>query len=406
MNFLFINFFIALGINILMFIPAFIFKTDKLTDISYAVTFVAIGLFGLLNNQINLLSTILFSMIFIWAFRLGTFLLVRIRKIGKDKRFDGMRENLFKFLRFWILQGISVWIILIPSIFLFNSNFKNITTISIFGFVIWFFGLLIESVADYQKYIFNNDEKNKNKWIDIGLWKYSRHPNYIGEILIWFGVYIFTFPALSKWQSIVGFISPFYITFLLIVISGIPLLEKKADQKWGKIKGYMNYKKQTGILFPNQTVLIIITILIALSAGAIGSIFTYQSIPTWYASLTKPFWNPPSWIFGPVWTMLYVLMGIASYFIWIKEKSQNRKIGLILYIIQLILNALWSILFFGLKNPGLAFAEIIILWFFIFINTIYFYKIDKKASYLLIPYLLWVTFAAVLNYNIWILNVK
>jgi translocator protein len=147
---------------------------------------------------------------------------------------------------------------------------------------------------------------------------------------------------------------------------------------------------------------LIVSILLAQLAGIIGSLFT--EIGSWYQDLIKPSFNPPNWIFGPVWTILYLLMGISLYLVWNSKKSKERKIGLYFFFIQLILNSLWSILFFGLNNPLLAFIEIIILWFAILLTLIYFYRVRKAAGYLLIPYLLWVSFASILNYFILILN--
>ena len=150
---------------------------------------------------------------------------------------------------------------------------------------------------------------------------------------------------------------------------------------------------------------LIIAILISQSAGLVGSVFTVKSVSIWYAVLNKPSFNPPGWLFGPVWILLYTLMGISSYLIW-QEREESKLVFLVLVIfgIQLALNALWSFLFFGLQNPGLAFAEIIVLWIFILITILLFYKINHLASYLLIPYILWVSFAMVLNFYIWRLN--
>ena len=149
---------------------------------------------------------------------------------------------------------------------------------------------------------------------------------------------------------------------------------------------------------------LIFAILISQLAGIIGSLFTITSTNSWYTTIIKPSFNPPNWIFGPVWTLLYLLMGISLYLILTTKKSKNRKIGLYLFFTQLVLNTLWSILFFGLQSPLFAFIEIIILWLAILLTIIYFYKINKKASYLLIPYILWVTFAAILNLSIYSLN--
>lgn len=151
---------------------------------------------------------------------------------------------------------------------------------------------------------------------------------------------------------------------------------------------------------------VIIPIVICLFAGFIGSFFTTTAIPTWYASINKPSFNPPNWLFGPVWTFLYILMGISLYIIWDKD-VKNKKIknnALMIFGIQLFLNVLWSVIFFGLKSPFYAFIEIMFLWVTILFTIISFYKISKTASFLLIPYILWVSFASLLNFYVWVLN--
>lgn len=148
---------------------------------------------------------------------------------------------------------------------------------------------------------------------------------------------------------------------------------------------------------------LIISILIPFLVSAIGGLFTASSVSTWYVTLIKPSFNPPSWVFGPVWTILYLLMGIALYLIWV-AKSKNKKTSFIAFGTQMFLNALWSVLFFGFHKPLFAFIEIVILWIAILTTIIYFYKINKNAAYLLTPYILWVSFAAVLNLAIFILN--
>lgn len=187
--------------------------------------------------------------------------------------------------------------------------------------------------------------------------------------------------------------------------------------------------------------LLALCIVLCILGGLIGSFFTSSAIPTWYAGLNKPSFNPPNYLFGPVWTVLYIMMGISLYLVWsnaelnrgvatetetnkearasnvanakkeAKSKTTSKniekkpvKIALLLFFVQLILNTLWSIIFFGFKMPGVAFFEIILLWFSILATIIIFYKISKPAAYLLIPYILWVSFAAVLNLFIWILN--
>jgi len=150
---------------------------------------------------------------------------------------------------------------------------------------------------------------------------------------------------------------------------------------------------------------LIIFILISQAAGFLGSIFTIPSIPTWYAGLKKPAFSPPNWLFGPVWLALFTLMGIASFLIWNKGVGKGEvRIALILFLGQLILNVLWSYFFFNLHNPLFALVEIIILWLAILATIISFYRLSQPAGIILIPYLLWVSFAAILNFAIFRLN--
>jgi len=148
---------------------------------------------------------------------------------------------------------------------------------------------------------------------------------------------------------------------------------------------------------------LLLSILLCLLAGAIGSFFTATSVSTWFTTLVKPSFSPPNYLFGPVWTVLYILMGISLYLVW-QSKSKLKNKAISVFSVQLILNLLWSIIFFGMRNPGLAFIEIILLWISIVTTMIYFNKISRKSMYLLIPYILWVSFASVLNYAIFVLN--
>ncbi len=150
---------------------------------------------------------------------------------------------------------------------------------------------------------------------------------------------------------------------------------------------------------------LVVSIVACLAAGAIGSIFTRSAIPTWYATLEKPAFNPPNWLFAPVWTLLDILMGIAAFLVW-RKGLENRqvRIALIAFLVQLILNALWSVVFFGLQSPLYGLIVITVLWIAILFTTLKFYSISRAAGVLLWPYLLWVTFAAVLNESIWLLN--
>ena len=155
----------------------------------------------------------------------------------------------------------------------------------------------------------------------------------------------------------------------------------------------------------SSTAKVLFAIIACQLAGIIGSVFTMPAIPGWYASLSKPFFNPPSWVFAPAWILLYTLMGIAVFLVWEKGISQKEvRIGISLFGIQLALNALWSFIFFGMQNLAISFAEIILLWIFIAATTVQFKKISRRAFFLMLPYLAWVSFAAILNLSIWLLN--
>ncbi|MBN2043364.1 MAG: tryptophan-rich sensory protein [Candidatus Aenigmarchaeota archaeon] len=151
---------------------------------------------------------------------------------------------------------------------------------------------------------------------------------------------------------------------------------------------------------------LVVSVVICELAGIIGSFFTMPSIPTWYASINKPEFIPPNWVFAPVWTTLFLLMGISLYMIWDKglNKKEN-KTALYVFGVQLVLNIIWSALFFGLQNPLAAFIEIIVLWVAILASIIFFYRISKWSGIIMIPYILWVSFAAFLTYSVWVLNV-
>lgn len=149
----------------------------------------------------------------------------------------------------------------------------------------------------------------------------------------------------------------------------------------------------------------IISMIICLGVGSIGTIFTLSSIPTWYAGLTKPAFTPPNWLFGPAWTLLYALMGIAAYIIWAKGLNKREvRIAFSIFLAQLVLNAVWTPIFFGLHWLLLAFIEIIVLWLMILWTIIKFYRLSAPAGWLLLPYILWVSFAAALNLSVWLLN--
>lgn len=155
----------------------------------------------------------------------------------------------------------------------------------------------------------------------------------------------------------------------------------------------------------NNTLKFIAAVSIPLLAGGISGFFTVTGVESWYQYINKPSWNPPNWIFGPVWTTLYIMMGVALFLVWKTDTSYElKKIAFVLFGVQLLLNFCWSFLFFKLEQPGWAFAEIIVMWLFILMTIFAFAQVSKTAAWLLVPYISWVSFAAILNYTIWKMN--
>jgi len=154
----------------------------------------------------------------------------------------------------------------------------------------------------------------------------------------------------------------------------------------------------------NDILKLVASVILCQVAGFLGSLFTTPAIPTWYATLKKPFFNPPNWIFSPVWIGLFVLMGISLFFVWRRPNHPKFKIAFIFFFVQLILNILWSVAFFGIRSPLLGLMDIVLLWIAILFTILNFLKVSKFAGVLLFPYLIWVSFATLLNFSLWILN--
>lgn len=246
------NFFIALGISFLVnglfFIFASVRKTDVVTDLSYGLSFflTSLGL-AFISHAQGLLWLFPFVAVMIWAARLAFYLLRRILTIKVDHRFDGRREDPVKFARFWILQALSTAIIMLPVILTASTSPKSVSPWHFLGALVWGLGLFIEAVADEQKFRFK--KKQSGSFIKSGLWSWSRHPNYFGEMLIWWGLWLYAFPSLSGWSHL-AVLGPLYITILLRFVSGVPLLEKQAAQKYGSLPEYQEYTASTNLLFP------------------------------------------------------------------------------------------------------------------------------------------------------------
>jgi steroid 5-alpha reductase family enzyme len=242
---------LAYLIQWLAFIPAYRLQTEKFFDLTGSMTYISvISIAALLSKGMDMRSILLWGLVVIWAIRLGTFLFRRIRKAGKDDRFDELKPSFIRFLNVWTIQGLWVTFTMAAALVAITSmNRKELDIFAIIGFLVWILGFSIEVMADAQKSRFSANLENKGKFIQTGLWSRSRHPNYFGEIVLWTGVAIIAIPVLQGWQWI-ALISPVFVTLLLTRVSGVPLLEKKADQKWGGQADYEAYKKSTPVLIP------------------------------------------------------------------------------------------------------------------------------------------------------------
>lgn len=242
---------IVLAVQILFFIFASALKTDKVTDLSYSMTFVAMALILLFAGAQYAVPQLLIALlIIVWGLRLGGYLFSRIIRLKKDDRFDGIRENILSFAGFWILQAITIWLVLLPSIIVLSMQ-STLTTSAMtwVGAVVWAIGFIIETVADAQKYRFRNDPTNNGRWIDRGLWRTSRHPNYFGEMLCWWGLFLIAAPHLEG-MMMLSILGPIFITFMLLFVSGVPTVEKKAEEKYGDNPEFLAYKNRTSVLVP------------------------------------------------------------------------------------------------------------------------------------------------------------
>jgi len=242
---------LAFLINWLAFIPAYLLQTEKFFDLTGSITYISVTIIAvLLSPVIDGRSILLLTLVLIWAARLGTFLFRRIQKAGKDARFDELKTSFIRFLSTWTLQGLWVTFTLAAALAAITSNIrKELSLFALIGTLIWVFGFAFEVIADSQKSRFRANPENQGRFINTGLWSRSRHPNYFGEIVLWIGVAVIALPILRGWQWIT-LVSPVFVTLLLTRISGVPMLEKRADEKWGGQEDYEAYKEQTPVLIP------------------------------------------------------------------------------------------------------------------------------------------------------------
>lgn len=231
------------------FVPAYLRQTEKYFDLTGSLTYISVTILALLfSSAADARSILLAALVVIWAARLGSFLYGRIHKAGKDDRFDELKPSFFRFLNVWTIQALWVTFTAAAALVAITSSArKELDLFAVVGLLVWAVGFGFEVVADVQKSRFNADPANKGKFISTGLWSRSRHPNYFGEIVLWLGVALIALPVLQGWQW-VALISPVFVTILLTRVSGVPLLEAKADKKWGGQEAYEAYKKNTPVL--------------------------------------------------------------------------------------------------------------------------------------------------------------
>ena len=245
----------AVGIQWLAWLPASLKKTEHFYDITGGLTYLAVVGFSLWagsqSESPNLRELIISLLVVIWALRLSGFLFLRIHRAGKDGRFDELKTSPIRFMVPWTLQGL--WVFLTMNVVIvINSQAGPAPPLGIWdgiGLVVWILGFGIEVIADYQKMSFNAKPENRGKWIDRGLWSLSRHPNYLGEILLWTGIACFGISCFTGLEKL-AWISPVFVYLLLTKVSGVPLLDKRALAKWENDSEYLQYRADTPVLFP------------------------------------------------------------------------------------------------------------------------------------------------------------
>lgn len=242
---------LAFLIQWLVFIPAYLQQTERFYDLTGSITYISVTTLAVFFSRgVDARAILLWVLVVIWAVRLGTFLFRRIQKRGKDDRFDEIKPSFIRFLNVWTIQGLWVtFTVAAALVAITTANRKELDWFAIIGFLVWVLGFGLEVVSDSQKSRFSAISDNQGKFIQTGLWSRSRHPNYLGEIILWVGVAVIALPVLQGWQW-VALISPVFVTLLITRVSGIPLLEKKADRKWGGQDDYEAYKKRTPVLIP------------------------------------------------------------------------------------------------------------------------------------------------------------
>lgn len=242
---------LAFLIQWLVFVPSYLLRSERFFDITGSLTYISVTAIAVvLSTPVDARSALLLGLVVVWAARLGAFLLRRVLRAGKDARFDRIKRSFARLLLTWTLQGLWVSLTLAATLAAITTSVRRPLGIPAFvGLALWLVGLGFEALADAQKARFRSNPVHRNEFIRTGLWKWSRHPNYFGEILLWTGIALIAAPVLSGWRW-ATMISPVFVALLITRISGIPMLEKRADEKWGGRDDYETYKRRTSVLIP------------------------------------------------------------------------------------------------------------------------------------------------------------
>lgn len=242
---------IAFGVQWIVFVPSYLAQTEHYFDLTGSLTYLTLVVaVVVLTGADDPRTLVLGALVAIWALRLGTFLFLRVRKDGRDNRFDDLKPSITRFFMTWTLQGLWVFLTLSAALAAMTSEHRApLGLLAWLGIALWIVGFGIEAVADAQKRSFRKDPANSGRFITSGLWAWSRHPNYFGEIVLWFGIALIAAEVLSGWQW-VTMISPLFVYLLLTRISGIPMLESSAKKKWGDEPEYQAYRARTPVLVP------------------------------------------------------------------------------------------------------------------------------------------------------------
>ncbi len=241
---------VAFVINIVAYVPSYLARTEHYYDLTGSITYVTVTVLALVSSDLDFRSVLLGALVLVWALRLGSFLFARVRRAGGDSRFDQIKHNWARFLTFWVIQALWVTITAGAALAAVTAADKqDFGVVGAIGLAVWLVGFGTEVIADRQKSAFRADPANEGRFITTGLWAWSRHPNYFGELVLWIGVAIIALPALSGWQYLT-LISPVFVFVLLTRISGLPALEQGADKRWGGEPDYEAYKAATPVFFP------------------------------------------------------------------------------------------------------------------------------------------------------------